>query len=564
MNRVDQETIQEKRPDPAGGEPSTWSPAGAWRRWGWPERGVVLAAVLLAAYCALQIVLLRFGRDQGIYAVVANAVLDGGMPYREAWDFKPPGIFVVYTLARGLLGRNEWGIRLVETAGFLSLIPSFAVLTRRYLGDIGPGILGGAFAVLIEAQLDFWHTAQPESFGGLLTVWALVLTIRDVPNGDLGRGFWGRLFGAGVLLGAAGLMKPHLVGTCAVVAVYTLWKLRRQGRPGGTQVAVLGTLAAGASASFAACLGWFAARGALGDLHQALFVFAPGYAATTWSRSSLVGFLYYGFQEWGTNLSSVVAIGMLLQIGLPRVRATERELFWVVISTAAIQVVGVALQSKFFQYHYGATLPLGALIAGMGFWKALAVAKRYETPGWAVLGAIAYVAFEGRAPVRDLAEPFSERAWERTKTLLTGDAAAREELAQRFSSVADVHYPSNVRVATWLTQHTSAQDTVFIWGFEPFIYDAANRKPASRFIYNVPQRVTWENDRSRRLLLDDLARSRPKAIVVEHNDVFPVVTGNWNDSSRSLASFPELQRIVDEDYEYATTIQDFDLYLRKD
>lgn len=536
---------------------------GSWRTWSWPERAIVIAALGLALYCALQILMLRFGRDQGIYAVVANAVLDGGMPYRDAWDFKPPGIFVVYALARGLLGRHEWSTRLVETIGFLSLIPSFAVLTRRYMGDVRPGIIGGAFAVLIEAQMDFWHTGQPESFGGLLTVWALVLTIRDVPQGPLGRGFWVRLGGAGALLGAAGLMKPQLVGTCAVIAVLTIAYLREQGRSLRSQAATVGALALGAGISVGACLVWFAARGALGDLYEALFVFAPGYAATTWSRSSLVGFVFYGAQEWATTLSSVVAVGMLMQIGIRPSSPRERQLFWVVIGTASIHILGIALQSKFFQYHYGATLPLGALLAGMGFWKGWLLADRHKPVGWAVLAALTYVALEGRAPVRDLAEPFFDRAWERTRTLLTGDAAAREALAERFSSVADVDYASNMRVAEWLAEHTSESDPVFIWGFEPIIYDAARRRPASRFIYDVPQRVAWENERSKQLMMQDLAASPPKAIVVEHNDVFPVVTGNWDDSSKSLEQFGELQSLLDDHYEYQSTIQDFDVYVRR-
>ncbi len=549
------------RPATADGAPA-WSASG-WSSWTWQDRALVVGALLLAVYCALQILMLRFGRDQGIYAVVADAVLDGGMPYREAWDFKPPGIFVVYTLVRGLLGRNEWGIRLVEAIGFLSLIPSFAVLTRRYVGDIRPGILGGAFAVMIEGQLDFWHTAQPESFGGVLTAWALVLGIADIPGGKPRAWYWGKLALAGGLLGAAGLMKPQLVGTCAVIAAHAIWQMRRQGKPLAWQVGTAIALGAGAAASIGACLGWFALRGALGDLRQALFVFAPGYAGTTWNRNNLVGFLFYGLQEWAT-MSSVVAIGMLAQIVLPPASSRERQLFWVVMSTVGIHVLGIALQSKFFQYHYGATLPLGALLAGMGAWKGWQAAGRHGAWGLALYAVIGYVAFDGRAPVRDLAEPFRERAWERTRTLLTGDAAAREALAEKYSSVADVDYGANMRVAEWLDAHTTAQDKVFIWGFEPFIYEAAKRKPGSRFIYDVPQRVTWENERSKQLLLDDLARSRPKAIVVEHNDVFPVVTGTWDDSAKSLEQFPQLQRLIDDSYEYETTIQDFDLYLRRD
>ena len=48
----------------------------------------VLAGVSVAAiaFFLLQILTYGYGRDQGIYAVVARTVLEGGMPYRDAWD----------------------------------------------------------------------------------------------------------------------------------------------------------------------------------------------------------------------------------------------------------------------------------------------------------------------------------------------------------------------------------------------------------------------------------------------------------------------------------------------
>ena len=127
------------------------------------------------AYLFVQILMFRYGRDQGIYATVADTMLRGGMPYRDAWDFKPPGIYVVYAMTRAVFGSGQWGIRLVEIAGLASVVGAFVILSRRFFSDWRIGILGGALAVLVHAELEFWHTAQPESFGGILTAWALVL-----------------------------------------------------------------------------------------------------------------------------------------------------------------------------------------------------------------------------------------------------------------------------------------------------------------------------------------------------------------------------------------------------
>ncbi len=533
------------------------------RSWSWPDRLLVAGAGLLAAYCLLQILQLRFGRDQGIYAVVANAVLDGGMPYREAWDFKPPGIFIVYALARGLFGRSEASIRIVEAMGFAALMPSFALLTRRFCGDLRPGLLGGAIAILIEAQLEFWHTAQPESFGGILTVFAIVLATWEVPAGKIGRGAWASWVGAGLLVGAAGLMKPHLAGAAAVLGVYLVWRMRLLGHTLNRSLGAAAALAIGAAATWGLCLAWFWTRGALGDLHETLFVFAPGYAATTWDARSLPLFLYYGAQEWATGMSSLMALGLLACLTLPRLGAREREVFWIVLATAAIHLVGIALQSKFFQYHYGATLPLGAFLAGLGVWKGWSLAKRNATLGYPLFALIGYLGFEGRVPVRDLAQSFFERSWQRTSLLLRGTPTDCENLAGKLYSVADVDYAANAAVAAWIQANSAATDSVYVWGFEPSIYDTAKRTPATRFIYNVPQRVSWENKHARARLMSDLQRAKPKVIVVEHNDVFPVVTGNTLDSASALRTFPELETLIEERYDHRQTMQDFDIYERR-
>src|SRR3954470_12528282 len=84
---------------------------------------LLLAACLLAiALLLLQILTYGYGRDQGIYAMVGRALLAGKMPYRDAWDFKPPGIFVIYAFTRAVFGSGQWGIRVLECAGLVAMV----------------------------------------------------------------------------------------------------------------------------------------------------------------------------------------------------------------------------------------------------------------------------------------------------------------------------------------------------------------------------------------------------------------------------------------------------------
>jgi hypothetical protein len=60
---------------------------------------LALAAMLLAV--RLPSLVQPMGADQALYAYVGDRILGGGLPYRDAWDQKPPAIHFLYAgLAR--------------------------------------------------------------------------------------------------------------------------------------------------------------------------------------------------------------------------------------------------------------------------------------------------------------------------------------------------------------------------------------------------------------------------------------------------------------------------------
>jgi len=93
------------------------------------------------------------------------------------------------------------------------------------------------------------------------------------------------------------------------------------------------------------------------------------------------------------------------------------------------------------------------------------------------------------------------------------------------------------------------------------VYDLADRPAASRYVYNVPQRSAWSMAETQRRMMDDLHRRPPAAIVVEHEDRMPWVTGTAEDSAEALAHFPTLAAWLASDYRLAQRIESFDVYL---
>jgi hypothetical protein len=68
----------------------------------WPFAILAVALLLVRLPSVVQ----PAGGDQGIYAYVGQSILKGEVPYRDAWDQKPPGIHFTYA-AMLALWRNE-------------------------------------------------------------------------------------------------------------------------------------------------------------------------------------------------------------------------------------------------------------------------------------------------------------------------------------------------------------------------------------------------------------------------------------------------------------------------
>jgi hypothetical protein len=530
----------------------------------WLDRMAMAAALVTIGFCLFHLVLFRYGRDQGIYAMVADAMTRGGAPYRDAWDFKPPGIFLVYAVARALFGASEHGVRVLEAVGFGTLVYAFVVLSRRFVGDGRAGLVAGAAAVGTHVQLEFWHTGQPESFGAVAIAWALVCATYVPRAGDPHRERKERaaLIAAGALYAAAALFKPPLGGGFLVSLGFLVvgsWRKASAEHRVRAALRPIVAFALGGALSVGLTVAYFVSKGALKDLYDTLFVFTPHYTKLSFNPQWFWGFAYMAFEQWAVGFSAFLACGMVLFLALPRLHEREGEGAWHVLGLAVPQILGVGLQAKFFPYHYGAVLPLAALLAGWGAWK-LWIRARGTLPGIAAFVVLLYVLGDARGATRDLEDTFWVRCQKRWHALR--DPSQRTAIQDELYSVADVNAGANRRVAEWLASHTEVADRVFVWGFEPEIYDLARRQPATRYVYNVAQRVPWSRE-TREILMRDLEKTPPRAVVVEHRDVFPQVTGDRYDSADSLRGFPALFDLLRDDYRLVDTIEDFDLYLRR-
>ena len=528
-----------------------------------PDVWLSWVAWAVIAFCAIQILTFSFGRDQSIYAVVGEGVLHGQMPYRDLWDFKPPGIFLVYAAAQAVFGRGMVAIRVLEVLGMLASVFGFMRLADRFFDRPRAGLVGGAVAALIQAELEFWHTAQPEVFGGYLTLAALILAT-STPHPRRRVWVW---VGTGLLFGLAFLFKPPLGGGAFVCGAYLAKREQRLTDSTPRALLTMGIIGASALLPILLCAAWFWARGAWPALRWTLGEFTPGYTALGWRERQAAGMLYYALEEAFFKFSALAAAGVLAMVAITPLHSREREGTYLVLGIIAIQIAGVAMQGKFFPYHYTASLQLIGFLAGLGLYKLWR--RCVGGAGGGLGGALAFMSFVAvvtsmRTASRDLPQDYSERALMRLRyAFRMAPYQSRDASDRHLSYVADFSLAADRDVALEVRSRTRSADPIFVWGFEPAIYWFSERAPASRFIYDVAQRSEWQKEIARRGLMQDLRQNRPALIIVQYNDVFPSVTGHLLDSHDELPGFPELHGLIQQDYEFVKRIEDFDIYQRR-
>src|SRR5712664_2819199 len=156
--------------------------------------------------------------DTGVFFYAAQRLLDGGAPYRDIWDHKPPGVYFVDAVGLALGGRvGIWVVQIAFLAA-ASVIGQRAL--RRELGDV-PAFIG-SLAWLVASPRLFLEQGQtnfveffalPLQFGALLVYRSPLAASRALTIGVLG--------------GAAVLFKPTLVGIWIAIGLVTLFQRRR-------------------------------------------------------------------------------------------------------------------------------------------------------------------------------------------------------------------------------------------------------------------------------------------------------------------------------------------------
>jgi hypothetical protein len=447
--------------------------------------GVAAVAVLLRWPLAS----IPLERDEGEYAYIAQRWLRGEVPYRDAFDQKPPGAFAAYALFFRMFGESieaiHWGTQLY-TLITLALI----VLAGRRLFGLGAGLTAALLAAFMTADCCvLGNAANTETFLTLPLTVGFLATLQAVERSSAG---WAAIAGACGTL--AMLCKQVALPNAAFHFLLLLAAGRRR-------LALVAAYVAGAAVALAPVVGYFADAGALREFWDCVVGHNLAYARRVpvylYPGTFLGSFLPVVRQWWpilgfaGVTLCTPDERPSVLS---PWLRPRRLAGLWLLASFAGVSVGGY-----YREHYYIQAIPPLAVLAGRGVGiLASRWAPRRQTVTAVALSVAAVVYGVLIAP------------W----YYLTGTPA------EKCSAIYGGNpFRESPFVAEYLARHSDPDDTVFIFGSEPQLLFYAGRKSASRYIFVYPLMTSFPGTGERQDSVLRELTDRPPRFVVAVNTI---------------------------------------------
>lgn len=430
------------------------------------------------------------GRDSGAFLYVGSGILRGDLPYRDAWDHKPPIVFYIDALGLKLIPGSRWGIWLIEVVSLWAAILLGYSLLQEVFGT-APAILS-TFLWVVSLLFGIGGGNLTEEYA-LPLQFACLWLARDLGTRRFSK--W-RGFALGVLCGIAFFTKQSTIGVgLAIVLIAILWGMA----PGRLRSLLGDLLRIGAGFVLVAALvaGYFAARGGLTDLWDAAFVYNFYYSGG-WNLARGYHALVGAFDVFRPSNFSVVAIlGWAVGISVLLTRSTlldarRSTILAIGLIDLPIEIFLVSLLPTPYGHYYVTALPAFAICGALLF-QVLLAGMQFT-----------------RGPVSGAGE---QVALILSLCLLVTLIQIRVE-ANYPTIMADnkgVGYPA---VVDYIVQATQPGDTVLVWGDEAELNFFSGRRAPTRYVYQFPL-VTPGYTRPEMVeqYLGDIVRNKPALII---------------------------------------------------
>jgi hypothetical protein len=462
------------------------------------DQQIVIATSILLAVLFIVLVLIILvqanpginlpGRDYGVYIYIGDQIVHGKLPYRDAWESKPPAIF--YLNAIGLwVGRgSRWGIWMIE---FITLLVAtiFSLNTMKKLWGLLPALGGSSLWLLgLNLTLDGGNLTEefilPLHFFSILLFLKLTEASKHVPYNML----------LGLAFSISFLFRPNNAGpeVAAMITLLIFQAFRRDLRSSLIQIL---WLAIGILTPLFFTGVYFWSQGLLYDLVEASLLYNLTYSQTaiTPDSSLISGFKIFGWISWIAAAGYLVALQYALK--------TREPIYFLLLIGSPLAIYFSDPSGRNYAHYFMNWLPF------LGFLSGLLVHFLTERLPIQIKN----------SPVFIFTALTVALVWSFTFFFVGGTASRYLKALERFSQRDKIGIEVRTRTAVYTEKHTRPGELVLFWAASPGENFMSNREAPGAYI-SYPLYV--DSDISQRIsdqFLIDIITKRP-VLIVDMND----------------------------------------------
>jgi 4-amino-4-deoxy-L-arabinose transferase-like glycosyltransferase len=384
--------------------------------------------------------------SEAMYSVVANEIVDGGRPYIDAVERKPPLLFWTYAAIFEAAGKFNW-----KALHFVAVVWTLCAMAGLYvigseLFDSNTGLIVALFYSVFQPWWTWKNlTFDAEMLMNLPIIWAWTIAFRRSASRVRPE-----LFPAGALLGAAFLLKQPAAIAAVPLGIYLLLPSYRASRNlTPTNSIIQATMLT---------LGFFVVLGSVaivlwkqGILHDAFYwTIADHDVPHVFWHKGMVNTLTFLGACLPLIIGSIMSCQDKSEVWSGRM-AERTALLGLLVASA----IGAAAGARFYPHYYVQLIPPLALLAAPYY--ARLWSQTIQPPYWILRPKVTY------AWLALTVVAFSIKHW-------TGLAPQRVPF----------------EAGRYLLTHSAPADRIFVWGQSSEIYLDARRRPACRYITTFP------------------------------------------------------------------------------
>lgn len=430
-------------------------------------------------------------RDEGVFGLIGKTILNGGLPYLDGIDHKPPVIFYIYAFILSIFPSNAIGVHLFLHIYNLATLYVLFLFVKQ-ISNRSTAYWSAFFYAILSINPNVQgFTASTEMFMLLPIMASLLFAVYGTEEGRLQYSYLVVSGICGAL--ACWIKQPAIfsVSFAIVLVIHRLWSSNKLENRYLLIAKALTVWLVGGTGLSLFIIGYFAIQGILSEFFYWSFTHSLLYSETL-PISNRVVMAWNGLLNVVVNSPVLIVLSLLsfvVQSGSIKIPKTLIALFFILSITGAS--VGFA-----YPHYYAQIVPPVVILAGIASSSILLKVtrgKRRYSGGVILVATVTLVEFAFNS---------GYHFFEDSKTL-----------SRKYFGVNP--FPEAVVLAKYLKNQTSVDDRIFIYGSEPEILLLANRSSASAFyvIYPLMRSAFPRYMEFQERTIEQIKKTKPKYIL---------------------------------------------------